>query len=697
MGKPRKRPKPRGQSGQVSIMLAMMMMTFLLFFCFVINTGMLVHAKINLQNAVDLAAYAGAAAQGRQLNHISYLNYEMRRQYKKLLFRYYVMGNMAQASFPRNGPNPVGRLFSPDGTIDFGVPSTCVIFNANDNYCQNAKLPTISIPKATPMDAVNDTLRQQLEAIEKIRTLNCKGIGTTNFMLTTLWLYNTDPDLKKLQADMTAGGTKEAIGAFGNVKAMAAGLGLVPREVILRERIRTLTEMVNAPAAKAVTLDSINTMKTGPDPSSKERTIDAFLSAYYTLGPHVFPGADVVMDELLPGGDSKANLLKLDDLKAKFTVWYTDLSNIGGATGCGPKIDATAVTADSQRDCDATLCPITTFGAVPVGIKKDPTMLTYYAVRLKARAKLLFSPFGDLTLKAYAAAQPFGSRLGPLAIADSDFLANAQPVTPPGPGAAYEPNIPNLPIRKGDTSAKGAGWWSPAVLNAYYNAFGPPSGGTGTWKNQPIGLNEMFRAYQVAMVPTEWEIGKYNIPSDETPDGFQKFFDSKETFAFWAPIVPPADIGRLKDRLKDAMDQLMDSTNPSGNAADAVNGNKLKDDVRKSLEEYVNSLGSGKGEFGESVNIARIANPFRHVHAPDTGKPISVPGVTVGNPNDFKTSWNAVNDGKFRPMGRIGYSIKFVSFSSLREAKMPPTSGQSWTNEMQLDAEGEVDVPKLRH
>ena len=55
---PRKR---RSEKGQISIMLGMMMMTFILFFAFVVNTGMLVNAKINLQNAADLAAFAGAA------------------------------------------------------------------------------------------------------------------------------------------------------------------------------------------------------------------------------------------------------------------------------------------------------------------------------------------------------------------------------------------------------------------------------------------------------------------------------------------------------------------------------------------------------------------------------------------------------------------------------------------------------------
>src|SRR6188768_3842232 len=119
--------------GQASLMVAMMMMTFILFFAFVINTGMLVNAKINLQNAADLAAYAGASVQARQLTQISYLNYEMRRQWKKFLFRIYVVGNMSQDSFPRNGGGGP-MVYKPTTTgTDYGVPTTCVIFNQNDN------------------------------------------------------------------------------------------------------------------------------------------------------------------------------------------------------------------------------------------------------------------------------------------------------------------------------------------------------------------------------------------------------------------------------------------------------------------------------------------------------------------------------------------------------------------------------------
>ncbi|NDG84936.1 MAG: hypothetical protein EBX52_07860, partial [Proteobacteria bacterium] len=82
------------EDGQSIFLVAVMVMSFIMFFSFTINTGLLIHAKISVQAAADAAAYAGAATQGRLLNSISFLNYDMRRQYKKFLFRNAFVGSM---------------------------------------------------------------------------------------------------------------------------------------------------------------------------------------------------------------------------------------------------------------------------------------------------------------------------------------------------------------------------------------------------------------------------------------------------------------------------------------------------------------------------------------------------------------------------------------------------------------------------
>jgi len=367
----------KNERGQASIMIGMMMMTFILFFAFAINTGMLVNAKINLQNAADMAAYSGAATQARTLNQISFLNYEMRRQYKKFLFRYYVMGNMAQRPFPRGGGSGPA-VWSPDGgQIIYGAPTVCMIFNSQDNFCQLAVLAKIEIPKSNPFDQINKTLISQLQQIEGIRQSNCLDIGKVNSTVLKLWLWNTDPGLDRLAA--SAGPAAKS--RIDIIRGLAYGLGLIPRELILRQRIDTLAEYLNQPPAKGVTLDKASGFQNSTDPAANERTIQAFLSAYYTLGNHIYAG-DIVMDEL-----QNPVQIELKDIKAKFDTYAI---NFMLQKPDGSLTDTPLRPSDGNNN-DANCKPIveadTVKSPVPLGVYKSPAALTYYASDSRPRPK----------------------------------------------------------------------------------------------------------------------------------------------------------------------------------------------------------------------------------------------------------------------------------------------------------------------
>src|SRR6202789_1370807 len=88
-----------GQRGQASILIAIIFQVLFIFFAMVVNVGLLVHDKINLQNSVDLAAYYGAMKQAEVLNAIAHVNYQIRQSWKLLNFRYRgigMAGNTAQ-------------------------------------------------------------------------------------------------------------------------------------------------------------------------------------------------------------------------------------------------------------------------------------------------------------------------------------------------------------------------------------------------------------------------------------------------------------------------------------------------------------------------------------------------------------------------------------------------------------------------
>ncbi|MGZ6309804.1 MAG: pilus assembly protein TadG-related protein [Bdellovibrionota bacterium] len=662
-----------GEKGQASLMLGVMMLTFLLLFAFVVNTGMLVNAKINLQNAADMAAYAGAATQARQLNQISFLNYEMRRQYKKFLFRYYVMGNMAQDTFPRTGGS--GKpTWGPKAGVLYNVPVVCLIFNPQDNFCHLDKLPQITIPTANPLDAISQTLAQQLQQIETIRQNNCKKIGATNTLLLQLWLFNSDPQLENIAGGLA--GDRQSI--IKVIQGIAEGVGLIPREVLLRARIKTLESYVNAAPLTGVDLDKANALKTGVDPSANERTIQAYLSAFHTLGDNSFDSSTIKLDEMLPGGGDQANLLHLIDLKTKFDAYAIDYpASLNGAqaTDCVPVIDAVSTQLE-----------------LPVGVSKDLGTLTYYAVHLNATAQVLFSPFGPMELSAYSAAQPFGSRIGPPAeavqfVRESAEITNIQPKD----GLSLNKKIPNLQINDtNDSTAAGGGWDRQEVLAEMFKGFADPTNGVAP---STIDANSMERAYQRAMIPNPFEGNKYNIANDlGNDDPFIRYFDASHIYAFWAPVFPPGKATGT-DELKQTLQALF------GSDPAAQGGTGLTDQLTKALDIYIGKMRGSGGEDGEGFNVVRLRDPyFSQPNNGQTAQPLNVGAGIQLTGDKLKSSWVTQNDSDMSSKGRIGYSVKFVSFASLlNHSNKTDGTGSDWKNDVPPAPGHDDDLKFLKH
>ncbi len=714
------------QSGQVSLMMGMMMLTFIVFFAFVINVGMLVNAKINLQNAADMAAYSGAAVQARQLNHISLLNYEMRRQLKKYLFRYYVMGNMALKGGTKlkSGDDPSPRKYIADQggkSLDYGAPVVCIITNNMDNFCQLADLQPIPVVPASFQDSVNEALRQVQQQAEGLRQKNCNQIGKVNRMALGLWLWNTDPELKNIDNDLkaTSGSMKpeqvaDAQATLTIVKGLSHGLGLVPKLLLLAKRVRTLETYVND-QPRTLTLAAVNKLEAAGDVMKKERSIQAFYSAYYSLGNHTFSDeSKISLDELIPGSENKATLLKLTEKKIGFDAFFMDMH-----------IDKDKIDADGKVACEARPVAFavgsTEASQVPVAFSKDLKTLTYYAVRLRAPAKLLFNPFGaDMELTAYAAAQPFGSRIGPQeSMIEGDFAttsvapqlaqcagaanAAAGAMTAGSGGGTCIGQLPNLRMTEAGTS-----WMSEGAQGSFYGAMlsAGATNGTGQVK---INSDLLEKAYQMAMIPNPIEQTKYNIPADLETDPFLSYFNNSEkAYAFWAPIQSPDEKGG--DDPKELLNSIFSgvSTGAIGDETPGAAGGEGTDyqalfgpAFYAGFERYITEgLKTGNGEDHDGFDIARIVDPFST--RPDgAGGPvgkISVAPLSADDPKKSRSSWNDVRDGKFVEAGRIGYSVKYVSFKTLLTRNQSSDGGTSWTNTPKaIDSIAENDFPKLSH
>ncbi|MEI8347822.1 MAG: Tad domain-containing protein, partial [Pseudomonadota bacterium] len=153
----------RTQKGQLSVFLGISLLVVITLLAFVINVGLFVKAKINLQNAVDAAAWSGAAVQAKQLTTLAYLNWEMRNIYKEWMFKYYVLGQFSLSktrlsagyslSNQGGGMNfmmdsfwPAGSQYANSGTDKVNIPSVCLHFG-NDvsakNICEIYNVPGI--------------------------------------------------------------------------------------------------------------------------------------------------------------------------------------------------------------------------------------------------------------------------------------------------------------------------------------------------------------------------------------------------------------------------------------------------------------------------------------------------------------------------------------------------------------------------
>jgi hypothetical protein len=722
-----------GEKGQVSIFIGSMLLTFLLLLAFVLNTGMLVNAKINLQNAADLAAYAGAAVQARQLNDIGYLNYEMRRTFKKFLYRYYVIGNATIPTFPRGNGTPTSgpARFAVNqfngGQINLGVPSTCVTFLPNDNFCSLANLPSIPTVGGGGgnLDAIMGALNTQLENLEKIRTEGCVGIGEMNQMLMFYWLWNTDVSLDAISGVLADNGANEKyVQRLRVLRSLASGLGLMPREIFLRKRIDTLSRYVNFKPQTDVDLKAVNALKGGGDWAMHERTIQAYLSAFHTLGEGSFEDESAIkLDEVLPEGPEGANLLALKNVTTKFDVFATDFA-VGDGNACNATTTNTSTTGNTQG-CTQCLVPypqsqrFSGFDPI-VGVAKDPKVLTYYAIKLTAKARILFSPYGDLELTAYAAAQPFGSRIGP-SLDEAVFNSPGAPL-PPGTGGAptrcngpatCEGLVPNLPVRVGDSAAPAltSGWGTNDVLyNMYTGGLAiAPNGGNAV--QQSVTNLDLLKAYQVAMAPNPWEMGRYNIPNDSNADPFLESFDSKGVRAIWAPLFTgdsTAANANPASAIIEYIDKMATEYVTQSAAAKSIFSPEAKAALVSQIGVYVNgALKNGKGEDGEGLNVVRIYDPIStRVDLSGQRAPLapSIPNtILMRDAARLKTGWNDVlsrgpSPFDYQQRGRTGYSVKFVPLGVLRTASGVTTNGSdSFSNTLPLGRGVANDVEEMKH
>lgn len=426
----------RNQSGQLTIFLAIGLTLFLTMMAFIINVGLFVRAKINLQNATDAAAWSGAAVQARQLSQIAYLNYEIRNVYKEWMFKYYVLGNLGHVLKMSSGIIPMGdfRTVAP-GNLNananhdrYNIPSICVhAGEAPQDICLASFTPGLPRFETIDLPNITDESQQFIDAISSKKADDCSYRSSINFATALIWTYGTGGNLMS-----------------SDLPALANGrLGAWPAAFLLGVRMRTLEAMVNRPPIdQPICFGGAGCLPVQSIPNqyvANERPIKAFYALLRNYSGGKYKETDGALDEtmstlkmeelvpntfdvtpqslsgmLIPNESSPWNpnplskrYLDLQAVPVNYAIFYTTMS----ARSEPLTIDGVTLPSDSSCSTTKTAIPVP---AYITGFQKNPKILTYYAVRSSVNFTGLFFPFSaPLEISAVAAAKPFGGRIGP--------------------------------------------------------------------------------------------------------------------------------------------------------------------------------------------------------------------------------------------------------------------------------------------
>jgi hypothetical protein len=678
----------KGRRGQISLLIVFSIIPMITLFAFAVNIGMMVNAKINLQNAADLAAYAGAATQARQLTNISYINYMMRQAWKKFIYRYYVLGNISQKCFPRPNmpPECTGKSIGTAGdsgnwqnvslrgeSTGFpGVPATCIALSQESNPCQLVKaVPIVQPPPCNAVDPTCGALKDAANGIALIQQKSCAAGSTVNSEILGDWLYATEFQTQMASISKLSG-------------LVTDDVGLVTEELLLSSRADSVKDLVNF-GAQTVTTPSLNGLKS-QDPAKTERAILAFKTASGNLNPAVFDLDTLEMQELLPSN----HMLELGTINPGIKVVYSFLNGGDLSQGCKMQLES--------------------YGAAPpAAIFREGHTPVYYAVKVSAKARLLFNPFpfgspdDSIEMTAYAAAMPFGSRIGPV-VTTEDFIVHGK-ISPPDacPGSCDLP-YPGLKMVNAGSNSGLSGTTNDFqhvnVLRALFQNLKDDDGTGSTAGSGAVGVQNITRGLRLAQLPDEYELGRYNIPTDAEAytDGggifhqilpyFSTTANSSPatndiTFAFWAPIVPRDGQDAFTNKLQQEIGAIFSLAGSiTGDTSQQNNKQALQTALAASIGKLLTQLHSRPDPFGNNFNVAKMTDPLSTGFFSKGNAPAPIPGTIppTGPRSRLATSFATDHDGGYFQTGRDGYSVKFIPFKSLFGSPLPLTNDPSEAN-----------------
>lgn len=438
----------KNRHGQVALFLALIFQVLFLFFAMVINVGLLVHHKINLQNSVDFAAYYGAMKQAENMNVIAHTNYQIRQSWKLLAWRYRMLGSAGDfythpfSKHTRQFQGPDIDGIDPAHRKFYDQPSFCITYvpfkpmPRAENTCRDLK-DTSSIPIFRPpsvsidLPGISNATRAISEALRASAFTRCKDFGAYNYLMLGSFLvaYNIDQGGRNVFINVLANSMspQEPDADFYDIDGESVKEGM------------RLTLENNLTEANRNSMDSKS------------------LKIYNSLGSSECNGSAAA---------AAAPPKWLKSIKIAPGFIYVDtkcgendrIVSVGKAMGAYPE----NFPNHSQRRGDPYFDQINELKnwirlpgmtdniddpfTFSLGVEKNPYCMAYVGASVTTQPRIPFSPLGSIQLKARAFFKPFGGRIGP--------WYEHQWVTPQGkgsgPGKRVDPLVPPRVVDAGN-------------------------------------------------------------------------------------------------------------------------------------------------------------------------------------------------------------------------------------------------------
>lgn len=434
------------QKGQIAIFIALIFQIIFLFFAMVINIGLLVHHKINLQNSADLAAYYGAMKQAQVMNAMGHINYQIRQSYKLLTWRYRVLGT--SGVMPNTDPPNAHPVLKTDGAASgtnggqiigsdedgipgnfsgssaltqfYSAPAFCVAFRpfmeipTGENTCRNAEGQTIAALQVPPIIAgfigAAHTAAQVTRMANVSQENRCKYAGPYNYIMLARFVtaYNLDAGDRKLLMTKLAMGLSKSSDDFTDIEGESGKAGIT------------------------------TTLKNNLSPSNNNASLK--IKVFNGLGHNACAGGNI-------GSTSFVTPKWVQDIGIFPWSAYKNCLYSGGSNFTVYNIHqppTVGVPPELQSDVaylkDWATPPESGPYRTTLGMEKNPWCMEYVGVSVESEPDIPFAP-AKIKLKATAFAKPFGGRIGP-------WYGKRFPRTSPKSDGTYDLRVDRLtPIR----------------------------------------------------------------------------------------------------------------------------------------------------------------------------------------------------------------------------------------------------------